>query len=54
MGNQTPFSVLFKIFGTQIQPIIDYGCEVWYQGKPITELENLYKNFIKKTLGLKR
>ena len=54
MGNQTPFSVLFKIFDTQIQPIIDYGCEVWYQGKPITELENLYKNFIKRTLGLKR
>ena len=53
MGNQTTVSVLFKIFDTQIQPIIDYGCEVWYHGKLITELENLYRNFIKRTLGLK-
>ena len=28
--------------------------EVRYQGKPITELENIYKNFIKITFGLKR
>ena len=27
---------------------------MWYQGKPITELENLYKNFIKRTIDLKR
>ena len=35
MGSQTPVAVLFKILDTQIQPIIDYGCEVWYQGKSI-------------------
>ena len=29
MGNQISFSELFKISDTQIQPNIDYGCEVW-------------------------
>ena len=54
LGNQIPATVLFKIFDSQIQPILDYGTEIWYQGKPVEELEVIHTGFIKKTLGLKK
>ena len=35
MGNYITANVLFKIYNSQILPILDYGAKVWYQGKPI-------------------
>ena len=54
MGNHITPNVLFKIHNSQIQPILDYGAEVWYQGKPINELEVVHICFLKKTLGVKQ
>ena len=54
LGNQIPATVLFKIFDSQIQPILDYGTEIWHQGKPVEELEVIHTGFIKKTLGVKK
>ena len=53
MGNHITPNVLFKIYDSQIQPILDYGSEVWYQGKNIKELEVVHTGFLKKTLGVK-
>ena len=41
LGPYTSFipRLLFKIFDTQIQSIIDYGCKVWYIGLTIDEIE---------------
>ena len=47
-------NILFKIYDSQIQPILDYEAEVWYQGKPINELEVVHTCFLKKTLGVKQ
>ena len=54
IGNHITPNVLFKIYNSQIQPILDYGAEVWYQGKPIDELEVVHTGFLKKTLGVKQ
>ena len=54
MGNHITPNVLFKIYNSQIQPILDYGAEVWYQGKAINELEVVHTGFLKKTLGVKQ
>ena len=54
MGNHISPNVLFKIYNSQIQHILDYGAEVWYQGKPINELEVVHTGFLKKTLGVKQ
>ena len=32
-GNHITPNVLFRIYDSLIQPIRDYGTEVWYQGK---------------------
>ena len=53
MGNHVTPNVLFKIYDSQIQPILDYGSIVWYQGKNINELEVVHTGFLKKTLGVK-
>ena len=53
MGNHVTPNVLFKICVSQIQPILDYGSEVWYQGKIINDLEVVHTGFLKKTLGVK-
>ena len=54
MGNHATPNVLFKIYYSQIQPILDYGSEVWFQGKNIDVLEVVHTGFLKKTLGVKR
>ena len=54
IGNHASPTVLFKIYDSQIQPIIDYGTEIWYAGKPINMLEIIHNKFIKYTLGVKR
>ena len=34
-------------------PILDYGTEVWFQSKPITDIEFVQLWFLKTTLGIK-
>ena len=38
-------TVLFKIFDTQIQPIIDYGGKILYDRKPKPRLESLQTTY---------
>ena len=53
VGNQLPIHLILKIFDTQIQPILDYGCEIWYNGKSRTRLESVHTTYIKRVLGVK-
>ena len=46
-------TVLFKIFDTQIQPIIDYSSEVCYDRKVKRRLESLQTVYLKRALGVK-
>ena len=48
-----PPRLLFKIFDTQIQPILDFGCEVWYISKTIDEIETVSLSYMKSSLGVK-
>ena len=53
VGNQLPIHVILKIFDTQIQPILDYGFEIWYNGKSGTRLESVHTTYTKRALGVK-
>ena len=53
IGPDIAATVLFKVFDTQIQPIIDYGSEVCYNGKPNSRLESLHLSYLKRALGVK-
>ena len=46
-------TILFKIFDTQIQPIIDYGSEIFYDRKPKPRLESLQTTYLKRALGVR-
>ena len=54
VGNQLPLDLYFKIFDTQIRPILDFGCEVWSNGVAQPAIEKVHTDFIKQTLGLKQ
>ena len=54
IGNNIPIPVLLKIFDSQIQPILDYGSEIWYQGKSTSQLETQYLSYLKKVLRVKK
>ena len=41
-----------KIFDTQIQPIVNDGCEVWYNGKHRFRVEALHTKYMKHALGV--
>ena len=53
IGRDIAPTVLFKIFDTQIQPIIDYSSEVCYDRKVNRRLESLQTIYLKRTLGVK-
>ena len=53
IGPDIAATVLFKVFDTQIQPIIDNGSEVCYNGKPTSRLESLHLSYLKRALGVK-
>ena len=54
MGQHVPPRTFFRIFDTQIAPILEYGAEVWYGGKPIKSLETVHTAFVKHVLGVKK
>ena len=53
IGPNIPITVLCKIFDTQIQPIIDYGSEVYYNRKSNYRLDSLHLSYLKRALGVK-
>ena len=53
IGPDIAATVLFKVFDTQIQQIIDYGSEVCYNGKSNRRLESLHLSYLKRALGVK-
>ena len=52
-GSHMSIMTQLKVFDTQIQPILNYGCEVWYSGKTKKRLEALHTKYIKRVLGVK-
>ena len=53
LGNNAPISTQIKIFDTQIRPILEYGCEIWYPGSQIKLLESVQMKFLRRALGIK-
>ena len=53
IGRDIAPTVLFKIFDTQIQPIIDYSSEVCYDRKVNHRFESLQTIYLKRALGVK-
>ena len=51
--NITASVLFFKVFDTQIQPIIDYGSEMYYNGKSNSHLESSYLSYLKRAPGVK-
>ena len=54
VGSQLPMELYLKIFDTQIRPILDFGCEVWSNGKLSAEIEKVHTDYLKQTLGVKQ
>ena len=52
-GPYTTYNIKMKTFDTQIQPIVNYGCEVWYNGKHRFRVEALHTKYMKHALGVK-
>ena len=53
IGPDVAPTMLFKIFDTQIQPIIDYSGEVCYDRKVKRRLESLQTVYLKRAPGVK-
>ena len=43
----------FKIFDSQILPILEYGSEIWSAGSEINVLECVQLKYVKQLLGVK-
>ena len=54
VGANKPFNLLIKLFDSQILPILEYGSEVWYPGKNLSDYETVHLNYLKYALGVKR
>ena len=54
VGKEFPINMYMKMFDTQIRPILDFGCEVWFTGKESRDLEIVHTDFLKQMLGVKR
>ena len=51
LGNQS-FSVLMKLFDSQVQPIVLYGAEIWGLEKAAVSCERVHLFVLKKFLGV--
>ena len=47
-----PFELALKMFDSQILSILEYGSEIWYQGKQCGQLESVHLTYLKNTLGV--
>ena len=46
-----PFA--FKVFDSQIMPILEYGSQLWYKARQNHKLETFHLGYLKRTLGLR-
>lgn len=53
LGKHLSPKVQYKIFDTQVRPILEYAIPTWFTGKAIPELETLHLQYLKHTLGVK-
>ena len=53
-GPYARYNIKMKIFDTEIQPIVNYDCEVWYNGKHRFRAEALHTKYMKHALGVKK
>ena len=54
VGNELPTSLHFKIFNQQVRPIMEYACEIWFQEKPIENLERIQLKYLKDVLRVRQ
>ena len=54
VGSALPLHLYLKSFDTQIRPILEYGAEIWYNPKPIRELESVHLSYLKTILGVRQ
>ena len=54
MLNNTSYKVFIKLFDTQVQPIVQYGSELWGLNKAAIECESIHTFALKKYLGVNR
>lgn len=52
VGKLTPL-LAFKVFDSQILPILEYGAEILCKGKPVDIMEKFHMQFLKSTLGVR-
>lgn len=53
VGHHLSAKLQLKIFESQITPVLEYGCEIWYNGRDIPKLETVHTSYLKQTLGVK-
>ena len=54
VGSALPLHLYLKSFDAQIRPILDYGAEIWYQPKPVQEIESVQLGYLKRLLGVRQ
>ena len=53
VGKLSP-PLAFKVFDSQIRPILEYGCEILLQGKEIDQIEKFHLSFLKNVLNVRQ
>ena len=53
LKNHVSFRLQMRLFDSHIQPILDYGSEIWFTNNNIKDLEHVQLWFIKSSLGIK-
>ena len=43
----------FKVFDSQILPILEYGSQLWYKARQNHRLETFHLGYLKRTIGLR-
>ena len=51
-GQLSP-KLAFKVFDSQILPILEYGSQLWYKARQNRRLETFHLAYLKRTLGLR-
>ena len=52
VGQLSP-KLAFKVFDSQILPILEYGSQLWYKARQNPRLETFHLGYLKRTIGLR-
>ena len=52
MGQLSP-KLAFKVYDSQILPILEYGSQLWYKAGQNHRLETFHLRYLKRTIGLR-